>query len=40
MKNDYRFVDEDWKNSKDAVQRGIQKVAGGYPADPIFMSKR
>jgi len=39
-KNDYRFKDADWKDSRDAVQRGMQKVAGGHPADPVFMSKR
>lgn len=27
QKFDYRFKDEPWKNSKDAVERGIQKVA-------------
>lgn len=35
-KHDYRHKDEDWKNSKDSVQRCMQKAAGGYPADPIF----
>ncbi len=28
QKFDYRFKDEPWKNSKDAVERGIQKVSG------------
>lgn len=28
QKFDYRFKDEPWKNSKDAVERGILKVAG------------
>lgn len=32
-KFDYRNQNADWKNSKDAVQRGIQKLRGGYPAD-------
>lgn len=32
-KFDYKNKDEDWKNSKDALQRGIQKLRGGYPAD-------
>ena len=37
---DYRNKDADWKNSKDAIQRGIQKLKGGYPADgPYKMSK-
>lgn len=32
-KFDYRNQDADWKNSKDAIQRGMQKLRGGYPAD-------
>lgn len=39
-KFDYRFKDADWKNSKDALQRGMQKAAGGYPADPPYTSDR
>ena len=35
-KFDYRNKDADWKNSKDAIQRGMQKLGGGYPADPPF----
>jgi len=35
-KYDYRNKDADWKNSRDANQRGIQKICGGYPADPPF----
>ena len=35
-KFDYRNKDADWKNSKDALQRGMQKLRGGYPADPPF----
>lgn len=39
-KFDYRNKDADWKNSKDAVQRGMQKLKGGYPADlPYRMPK-
>lgn len=34
-KFDYLNKDADWKNSKDAVQRGMQKLKGGYPADPV-----
>lgn len=30
-KFDYRNADADWKNSKDAVPRGMQKINGGYP---------
>lgn len=32
-KFDYRNKDADWKNSKDAIPRTMQKLAGGYPAD-------
>ena len=32
----YRNKDADWKTSKDAVQRGMQKLKGGYPADPVY----
>ena len=35
-KFDYRNKDADWKNSKDAIQRGMQKLKGGYPADPLY----
>lgn len=28
--------DADWKNSKDALQRGMQKMKGGYPADDFY----
>lgn len=35
-KFDYRNKNADWKNSKDAIQRTMQKMAGGYPADPAF----
>ncbi len=39
-KFDYRNKDADWKNSKDAIQRGMQKLKGGYPADgPYHPSK-
>ena len=29
----------DWKNSKDALQRGMQKLRSGYPADPVHKAK-
>ena len=32
-KFDYENHDKPWKNSKDAIQRGMQKLKGGYPAD-------
>lgn len=35
-KFDYRNKDADWKNSKDAIPRGMQKLKGGYPADPVY----
>lgn len=35
-KFDYRNKDADWKTSKDAIQRGMQKLKGGYPANPIY----
>ncbi|HPF29503.1 MAG TPA: DUF6062 family protein [Lachnospiraceae bacterium] len=39
-KFDYRNQNADWKNSKDALQRGMQKIKGGYPADaPYKMPK-
>lgn len=39
-KFDYRNKDADWKSSRDAIQRGMQKLKGGYPAEPAYkMSK-
>lgn len=38
MKNDYRNAGKDWKTSRDAVSRGIQKLRGGHPSDPVFRS--
>lgn len=39
-KFDYRNKDADWKNSRDAVQRGMQKLKGGYPADPVYVMNK
>ena len=39
-KFDYLNKDADWKNSKDAIQRGMQKLKGGYPADPPYKYKK
>lgn len=39
-KFDYRNKDADWKNSKDAIQRGMQKLWGGYPADPFYQQNK
>ena len=33
---DYRQAGKDWKNSRDAVSRGMQKLRGIYPADPPY----
>ena len=38
-KFDYRYKDAEWKNSKDAVQRAMQKIVGGYPADPPYRQR-
>lgn len=35
-KNDYRNAGADWRNSRDALQRTMQKLAGGYPAAPPY----
>lgn len=39
-KFDYRNKDADWKNSRDAIQRGMQKLKGGYPADPAYQMNK
>lgn len=39
-KYDYRNKDADWKQSKDAVQRTMQKIVGGHPADPVFQCRK
>lgn len=39
-KFDYRNKDADWKNSKDAIQRGMQKLKGGHPADPVYQMRK
>ncbi len=39
-KFDYRNKDADWKNSRDAIQRGMQKLKGGYPADAPYKSSK
>lgn len=38
-KFDYENKDADWKTSKDAVPRGMQKLKGSYPADPVYKKK-
>ena len=39
-KFDYQHADEPWKNSKDAIQRAMQKLKGGYPADQPWRMKK
>lgn len=39
-KFDYKNADADWKNSRDAIQRGMQKLKGGYPADFPYKSSK
>ncbi len=39
-KYDYRNKDADWRQSRDAVQRVMQKMAGIYPADPVFQCRK
>ena len=38
-KFDYRNASADWKNSRDAVSRTMQKLQGIYPADPPYKSE-
>lgn len=38
-KFDYRNASADWKNSRDAVSRSMQKLRGFYPADPVYREK-
>lgn len=35
-KYDYRYASADWKNSRDALRRAMQKYQGGHPADTPF----
>ena len=36
---DYRNAGRDWKNSRDAVSRTMQKLQGLHPADPPYKDK-
>ncbi len=38
-KYDYRNAGADWKNSRDALQRTMQKLQGGYPADAPYTDR-
>ena len=40
LKFDYRYADEPWKNSRDAVPRAMQKLVGIHPQDPPYKGKR
>ena len=37
---DYRQAGADWKNSRDAVPRTMEKLQGLHPADPPFMKEK
>jgi hypothetical protein len=37
---DYRNAGRDWKNSRDAVSRTMQKLQGSHPADPAYKEKK
>ena len=39
-KFDYRNKDADWKDSRDAIQRGMQKLKGGFPADTPYKQNK
>lgn len=39
-KFDYRYKDADWKESKDAIPRTIQKLVSGYPADGPYKESK
>lgn len=39
-KFDYRNAGADWKNSRDAVSRTMQKLQGLHPADPPFRGEK
>ncbi len=39
-KYDYKNKDADWKNSKDAIQRGMQKLRGSDPSLPPYQIKK
>ena len=40
MAYDYKNKDADWKNSKDAIQRGMQKLRGSDPSLPPHVLKK
>ncbi len=40
LKFDYRYADEPWKNSRDAVPRAMQKLVGIHPMDGPYKGKK
>mgnify|MGYP007115437660 CR=1 FL=1 len=38
-KFDYNNFEADWKNSKDALSRSVQKLQGIYPADKPYKNE-
>ena len=38
-KYDYRNAGKPWGNSQDALQRAMQKLEGGHPADPAYKNE-
>ncbi len=39
-KFDYRNKDADWGDSREALQNCMQKLKGGFPADPVYTAKK
>lgn len=39
-KFDYKNKEAEWKNSKDSIQRCMQKLSGSYPSDAIYKSSK
>ncbi len=39
-KFDYRNKDADWGDSREALQNCMQKLKGGFPADPVYKAKK
>ena len=39
QKHDYRNAGAPWKNSADAVSRGMQKLCGGHPSDKPYTAE-
>ena len=40
LKYDYKNKDANWKDSKDAIQRGMQKLRGSDPSLPPHVLKK